>query len=503
MIVSTEILENLFMDFSEFVASVDKKPFTTFKISQLVNKTENYKYSVYDEARVNLGNKLWKLEDIGTGKIQEAVSSAIKTRVHHSFEIVNNNLVDWRKKDDFSKRAKSKSLETILFNFYKSKTKDSEAFEQLVDEKLSYQFIAYLFFIKDSQKFLPISQKRFDKIFEQIGLPDFKTSNKGSWDNYSTFNDIIKQVRNFLQTKDIKTTLLDAHSFLWILGNQMKQTNSTAPIVLKSETSTSNTYLFVWNPDKWNWTTLEQAIEQLENSGKTTERWSCRSHKSIKPGDRAFLARVGSQSQGIFAAGYVSSKPFLSKHWSGEDKNIFRVLIDFEVLLNPDKEPILTLDILNKGNLEKQKWTPQSSGISIKPELVDELEAVWFDFLTTQKVRLNPYAPADSEEKTTYTEGTPNQVTQTQYERNPFAREACIKHFGYSCAVCQFDFEIHYGEIGKNFIHVHHLTKVATVGKPYEVNPVKDLIPVCPNCHAMLHRQNPPLTIEVLKSLLK
>ena len=123
MTVSTDILEKLFTDFSEFVATVDKKPFTTFKTSQLVDKTENYKYSVYDEARENLGNKWWKPEDIGTGKIQDAVSSAIKTRVNHSFEMVDNNLVDWRKKDDFTKIAKNKNLETTLFNFYKSKIK--------------------------------------------------------------------------------------------------------------------------------------------------------------------------------------------------------------------------------------------------------------------------------------------------------------------------------------------------------------------------------------------
>ena len=134
---------------------------------------------------------------------------------------------------------------------------------------------------------------------------------------------------------------------------------------------TINTFLFVWNPDKWKWTTLEQSIEQLENSGKVTERWSCVSHKTIKPGDRAFLVRLGSEPRGIFAAGCVVSEPFLSKHWNGVDKDVYSVLIDFEILLNPEKEPILTLDILKTGNLEKQQWTPQSSGISIKPEIVE------------------------------------------------------------------------------------------------------------------------------------
>ncbi len=274
-------------------------------------------------------------------------------------------------------------------------------------------------------------------------------------------------------------------------------------IRLHRENSYPNTYLFVWNPKKWNWKTLEQSIEQLENSGNVTERWSCRSHKTIKIGDRVFLARVGSEPKGIFAAGYVASEPFLSRYWSGEDKDVFRVLIDFEVLLNPDKEPILTLDILNTGDLEKQLWTPQSSGISIKPELVEELEAVWFDFLITQDIRHKPYSISDIKKQKVYSEGTANQVTQTRYERNPFARAACINYYGYVCSVCKFDFEKNYGEIGKHFIHVHHLVKVASVGKAYEIDPIKDLRPVCPNCHAMLHRQNPPITIENLKSFLK
>ncbi len=265
--------------------------------------------------------------------------------------------------------------------------------------------------------------------------------------------------------------------------------------------STVNTFLFAWNPIKWNWTTLEQSIEQLEKSGKVTERWSCLSHKIIKPGDRAFLVRLGSEPRGIFASGYVVSEPFLSKHWSDEGKNIYRVLIEFEVLLNPDKEPILALDNLKTGNLGIQEWTPQSSGISVKPELVEELEAVWFNFLTTQNIRINPYASTDGNEKNTYTEGTAKQMIQTRYERNPYAKVACIKHYGYSCSVCEFDFEKRFGDLGKNFIHVHHLTLVSTVGKT-EVDPIKDLRPVCPNCHAMLHRQNPPLTIEKLKMWL-
>ncbi|MFN7258445.1 MAG: HNH endonuclease [Cyclobacteriaceae bacterium] len=256
------------------------------------------------------------------------------------------------------------------------------------------------------------------------------------------------------------------------------------------------TYLFAWNPKKWDWTHLEETIDQLEQTGRVSERWSCRSHKSIRPGDRAFLVKLGTNPKGIIGAGFVLTEPFLAKHWSGEDKLVPRVMLDFEVLLNPDKDPILTLDILKQGKLNKQNWTPQSSGISVRDEVTDELEAVWFDFLTTQKIRYNPFKTTDVGEQRVYTEGTPNQVTLTKYERNPFARKVCIDHYGLSCVVCKFNFQEAYGQVGKDFIHVHHLTQVSKVAKKYEIDPIKDLRPVCPNCHAMIHRKKTPYTID-------
>ena len=171
-------------------------------------------------------------------------------------------------------------------------------------------------------------------------------------------------------------------------------------------------------------------------------------------------------------------------------------MIDFEALLNPDKEPILTLDILNQGNLRKQTWTPQSSGISIRQEVTAELEAVWFDFLTTQKIRNNPFKLTETEEQKVYTEGIPNQVTLTKYERNPFARKVCLDHYGFSCTICEFNFEKEYGQVGKDFIHVHHLNRISTVGKEYQIDPINDLRPVCPNCHSIIHRRKTPYSIE-------
>lgn len=99
-------------------------------------------------------------------------------------------------------------------------------------------------------------------------------------------------------------------------------------------------------------------------------------------------------------------------------------------------------------------------------------------------------------------EGAVKQIMVNKYERNPRARRLCLQHWGYACSVCGFDFETTYGQRGREFIHVHHLVPVAEIGQNYEVHPVNDLRPVCPNCHAMIHKTRPPCSIEDLRELL-
>jgi 5-methylcytosine-specific restriction protein A len=102
-----------------------------------------------------------------------------------------------------------------------------------------------------------------------------------------------------------------------------------------------------------------------------------------------------------------------------------------------------------------------------------------------------------------YPEGAVERVAMDRYERNRSARQACIAHFGATCQVCGLDFETVYGTIGQGFIEVHHLRELSTVGPGYTVDPVKDLLPVCPNCHTMLHyRRRPARSPQELKQRL-
>jgi len=108
--------------------------------------------------------------------------------------------------------------------------------------------------------------------------------------------------------------------------------------------------------------------------------------------------------------------------------------------------------------------------------------------------------PDDIEDNNLF-EGAKKQILVNAYERNSKARQECIDHYGAKCLICDFDFKKQYGEIGKGFIHVHHILDISTIGKEYKVDPIRDLRPVCPNCHAMLHKRKPAYSIEDIKKL--
>lgn len=101
-----------------------------------------------------------------------------------------------------------------------------------------------------------------------------------------------------------------------------------------------------------------------------------------------------------------------------------------------------------------------------------------------------------------YVEGAAKQVVFNAYERNAAARKACIDAFGATCVICGFDFEKEYGKVGRGFIHVHHLVPLHEIGEEYKVDPLNDLRPVCPNCHAIIHIKSPPYTIHEVQQMM-
>lgn len=100
-------------------------------------------------------------------------------------------------------------------------------------------------------------------------------------------------------------------------------------------------------------------------------------------------------------------------------------------------------------------------------------------------------------------EGTQKSLCTKRYERSRKARRACLNYHGYTCKVCGMNFEMFYGAEFKEIIEVHHIVPVSQIGKAYVVDPIKDLIPVCPNCHTALHsKKNGTYTPEELQKLI-
>ena len=125
------------------------------------------------------------------------------------------------------------------------------------------------------------------------------------------------------------------------------------------------------------------------------------------------------------------------------------------------------------------------------------LEAGWREFLSGR------LPPADEVRQAfVYPEGSVRQITVNAYERSPEARRLCLEHYGRACAVCDMSFGAVYGPLAKDFIHVHHLKPLCEVEEGYEVDPVADLRPVCPNCHAVLHLGEQCRSIDELRGLM-
>jgi 5-methylcytosine-specific restriction protein A len=98
-------------------------------------------------------------------------------------------------------------------------------------------------------------------------------------------------------------------------------------------------------------------------------------------------------------------------------------------------------------------------------------------------------------------EGELSRIEINKYERNRYNRALCLAFFGFNCRGCGQLLEEKYGPLGTHVIHVHHLVPVSQMGESYRLDPIKDLIPLCPNCHNIVHKISPPLPIKELRTI--
>lgn len=230
--INSDFETNLFLKLKEFTAFVTSKSkisiFDSFSTNLFINNNENYKKEIWDIANERL-KALKSYTNIGSGTFLSNLIECI--------EIQGNNLLQWDARNGPESRVHAKLFEIIetkknlkeleesLWKFYFSEEiSEQEFFNRFIEiVNKKYSLVAYLFFIKGKSKYLPLATNTFDDFFRETEI-DLRTSKKCSWENYYSYISVMEYIRSFLRENlDSDATLIDAHSFVWILERQYKE----------------------------------------------------------------------------------------------------------------------------------------------------------------------------------------------------------------------------------------------------------------------------------------
>lgn len=223
--------ENFSQSFARFkflIEAYGGKPFESFDTG-IAASWERYKPKLRDIALEKLDSEAWIESDIGSGKILDSAIAAIEL---DSKDGQANNLVFWQNRYGHNTRdhcvlidARSGGqlrlqIEKHLFLLFQDSAEEGKCFEALAEiTGRKYPLMAYFFFLKDMDRFVPISPSNFDKAFDELAI-GIKTRGQCNWQNYSKFVSTIARVRSALAVElpDQDISLLDAHSFCWLLA---------------------------------------------------------------------------------------------------------------------------------------------------------------------------------------------------------------------------------------------------------------------------------------------
>ena len=148
--------------------------------------------------------------------------------------------------------------------------------------------------------------------------------------------------------------------------------------------------------------------------------------------------------------------------------------VKIQIIDSVDDDRLL-LNHLKEQGLTTVQWPSRATD-----SLISYIESILCD-------RSIEYPDRDDDEY--FMEGSKKSIYVSKYERNPGARLKCIQKNGTRCHICNMDFGETYGDFAKGFIHVHHIVPIHEIGENYKIDPERELLPVCPNCHAMLHHK--------------
>lgn len=224
-----------------------------------------------------------------------------------------------------------------------------------------------------------------------------------------------------------------------------------------------------WDPARWNRWNYAAVVEQVAVTGLHLEPWSV--SRSVAAGTDVWLLLLGDHGPGLIGHGVVLS--------AATDSADITVQVAFDALLPlGDQVPAEVLTVA----MPDAAWDSAGfAGWVLAPEDEPAVRALWADHGPPQGT--DPTQPVSG----TYPDAAVARAAVNRYERDPEARRACIAHRGTNCSACGFSFELAYGEIGADFIHVHHVVPASQLGNGYVLDPLTDLVPLCANCHAMAH----------------
>lgn len=262
--------------------------------------------------------------------------------------------------------------------------------------------------------------------------------------------------------------------------------------------------ILAWNPDRRDGWHYAAAVEKVIETGQFLAGWSVPAQEDIRSGTEAWLWLHGRTRCGLLGHGLVVSagayletpgKHHDETHAAEPDSTSRRITVAFDALLAPGDE--ILPGILAEAVPEVAWAAIKQPVITLDPLLEPKVRDVWREFGPARVSDPTDLVPGS------YPTQAASRVQVNRYERNLEAQRICVAHHGASCAACGFSFESAYGDAGAGFIQVHHLVPASQIGSDYQLDPVADLVPLCPNCHAMAHLGvGTPRTVAELRRLM-
>jgi hypothetical protein len=226
--LTPRMFDDALLRFRQLIAANDKgRDFTNF-YEGVAAAWEDYKPRLRSYALEILQVEDWRKEQIGTGQILDRVIAAIE--IQDARLNLTNNLVFWQNRYGHANRDHRALLEAkaslsqrieceqLLFDLFRSDDNQG-VFDGLAEfSGRKYPLLAYLYYLKDADRFMPIQPTAFDQAFRNLGI-DLVTLRSCSWENYRAYNQALDNVRVALVEEGGlgKVRLVDAHSFCWLL----------------------------------------------------------------------------------------------------------------------------------------------------------------------------------------------------------------------------------------------------------------------------------------------